>query len=178
MKPLGEKYLLSICKFDSSNMGVRKKSIEGPGRVSRHNLLRSTLIVVGSFRLDQFLGLILIRNEFPFANMRSLLLFGSPDLVAKSTPLALCVLVRTTWVQARIELARGLKVRELAVGNCAVGAVATNGHRRMLEGAVRIRTVREEFAKCFSLVCRFDRGRRMTSSALPVLACCSEGTIV
>lgn len=144
--------------------------------ISRHNLLRRAL--VGVFGLDQFLlRIALVGNEFSLTNM-PLLIIGRPDLVAKCTSLALDVLVRTAGIEARMELAWCWEMCEVAVGGRAISTVATQRHRRVLEGAVWIRTVGEELAQCLGLVCRLYCRGRMASSTLPVFARCTKCAMI
>ena len=144
--------------------------------ISRHNLLRRTL--VGVLRLDQFfLRIALIGNEFSLTNM-TLLTIGRPDLVAKPTSLAFDVLVRTAGIEARVELARCWEMCEVAVGSCAISTVATQRHGRMLEGAVWVRAVGEELAQCLGLVCCLNCRGRMASSTIAVFARCSKCAMI
>ena len=85
------------------------------------------------------------------------------------------MLIRTIPVQARVELAVRLDVRELAAVAGAVGAVAAHGHRRVVEGTRRVGAVGEKFAVLRVLEVAPLRGGRVARDAFAVLARGAEG---
>lgn len=101
---------------------------------------------------------------------------GDPYLVGKRSLLALRVFVGAAAVEAWVELAWDLEMREFAAVHRAIRSVATQRHGWVSEGAVRVCAVREEPADFFRLVSCFDGGGRVASGAFPVLARCPEST--
>lgn len=84
---------------------------------------------------DDELLLTLLVDKLPLANVL-LVPVRHPDLVFEFPPLlALRMLESACWVQARVELAHGSNVAELAVGGSTIGAVPARWHRWVPEGA-------------------------------------------
>lgn len=77
---------------------------------------------------------------------------GRPHLVGEGSTLAVLVLVGAVAVGARIELAHGLKMGELAAFDRAITSIPTGWHFRVLERALWICAVRVEFALLVALV--------------------------
>ena len=77
---------------------------------------------------------------------------GTPDLVGESSALAFNMLVRTGSVQARIESARRLKMRELAVLSRTVRPIPAERHIWVFKGAFRVCAVRKVSTNLLCLV--------------------------
>jgi hypothetical protein len=98
-----------------------------------------------------------------------------PDLVLElSSLLTIDVLENAIWLQARVEFALDLAVRELAVGCLTVTSVAARRHGWMFENASSIGAIWPELAILLGLLSR----RWVPASAFSVFARCTKRTFV
>lgn len=109
------------------------------------------------FRLDQLFAGGRI-NKLPITDMLIALLFlllrrfWSPGEVVHRPALSLHMLVGAFCVRARIEATRCIEMSELAVGIPTTDAKTAQRCIGVLEGTIRLGTIREEFTLLFGLV--------------------------
>ena len=86
------------------------------------------------------------------------LVTGYPDFVVElAALLAFFVFECADRVQAWIELAHGLNMREHTIWSSAISAITAKWHRGMPEWATGVGAIGEEFTVLLGLVCNFLR---------------------